>query len=77
LIQLSQVLVEFGVAAVLIVISISVQTLGSIALLYWALGVYRIAEHRFNLLWRMWVVIRVIVAFIGIHLVQVLSSFCN
>ena len=69
--QFEQVFWQFIVAALLIFITISIQTVFNIAILYWVLRVFRQLEINFNLFWRISVIARVIFAFIGVHLVQI------
>lgn len=69
--QIVQILIELLIVAVVITINITVQTLGSIGLLYWTLRTFQVAETKFNLVWRVSIVIRIIFAFILLHLVQI------
>lgn len=69
--QFLHILLELVVVAIVITVNITVQTLGSIGLLYWVLRTFQVAETKFNLVWRVSIVIRIIFAFILLHLVQI------
>ena len=69
--SLVHILMPLLIGAVLTLVCVCVQTVSNIALLYWMLRRFAKAEQNFALVWRVWVVVRLIFAFIGIHLTQI------
>lgn len=69
--QLLPVGLQLIVGVAISLVCAGMQTVANIGLLYWVLRRFDQIDYRFGLLWRMSIVVRLILAFIAIHLGQV------